>query len=139
MIYKIVLCTFLLGLLSFMPAKEPSITDPSVVGKWHSVGGFRYERGVNEATGSSWYEFKKNGRVYFSQCTDACGCMRKTLKGRFTQKSMSIVEITFFKKKSEYSRNRGYSKMNEIRMQQYTVRRMDKNVLVIHPVPVKSV
>jgi hypothetical protein len=99
-----------------MPAKELSITDPSIVGKGYSVGGFRYEIGVNEATDSSWYEFKKNGRVYFSQCTDACGCIHKTLKGRFTQKSTSIVEITFFKKKSEYSRNHGYTKMIEVRM-----------------------
>lgn len=138
MIYKLALFSFLLGLFSFTPVNKTSITDPSVVGKWYNIGGFRYERGGKETTVKSWYEFKKNGRVYFSTCTDACGCIRKTLRGKWTQESMSIVNITFFKYKSEYSKRRRYTRINESRAERYAVRRVDKNILIINPLPVKT-
>jgi hypothetical protein len=55
--YRLVFFSFLLGLFSFTPVKTSSITDPSIIGKWYSAAGFRYERNGNESSRGTWYEF----------------------------------------------------------------------------------
>lgn len=137
MVYKIVLFFFLLGLFSFTPVKQASITDPSVIGKWHCVSGYRFERSGKETLNKTWYEFKRNGRVYFSSCTDACGCMRKILRGKWSWEGNSIINITFDKSKREMTRRVGYRQLSKPCVERLIVRRVDKNGLIITPHPIK--
>lgn len=92
---------------SFSAVKEEH---PNLSGTWYHAAAGKYYHDTERKDISRWYKFSGN-RVFFSTCTDMCGCMRVTKAGTYSWLDENTIEVVFTKSKREYAG--GYQKLDE--------------------------
>ena len=91
-IYTTLVC--LLFVLTFSSFVSPQQSKPGISGKWYHQTGGVYYKDVDRKDISRWYEFK-GSTIIFSSCTDWCGCMRETVKGKYKWIDNNTIEVTY--------------------------------------------
>jgi hypothetical protein len=125
---KLLLLSLLFCLFSFSEANYAANSTIEIAGKWHYSSDRQYKNVSKKSFIGRWYEFKNNGKVEFSSCTDACGCLRVTYSGSWQWKNNNVLLINYVKIKRD---GRPFTRMNENRTEKLKIKRIDKNTLEI--------
>tara|TARA_B110000046_G_scaffold183715_1_gene220483 strand:+ start:409 stop:813 length:405 start_codon:yes stop_codon:yes gene_type:complete len=125
---KLLPLSILFCLFSFSGTNHSSQSGFDLVGKWFDSSDGQYRNSNKKSFVGRWYTFKKNGKVEFSSCTDACRCLRVTYSGTWRWKNKNVLLINYDKVKRD---RRGATRMNESRKEKLKIKRIDKNTLEI--------
>ncbi|WP_027419536.1 hypothetical protein [Crocinitomix catalasitica] len=99
-----------------------------LIGKWYHQYGGIHTHAKSNSPYPRWYVFKPNSRIEFSGCTDMCGCMRLTLKGKYNWVNDSTISVQYKRSKKHKG---SFSKIKSVETNLIQIKRVNKNQLKI--------